>query len=169
LKKGETLNNKNKFQKQDIILSFRKEEFDSFVLEYAEVMRLISYEDDNKKSHTTTQHGYIILRLACPIKTIIKNDFITLSKFVAILQSFLKGLIPTKEEIYLTTGVHIRRREYNKQQYLEILSIQYPNDYDPIKGPEKTKVEKEVLAMVDKIEAQHLLIYLNKIISKILL
>ncbi len=167
MKKGETLNNKNKFQKQDTILSFRKEEFDSFVLEYAEVMRLISYKDDNQKDHITTQHGYIILSLACSIKTIIKNDFMTLSKFVAVLQSFLKGLIPSKEEIYLTEGVHIRRREYNKQQYLEILSIQY--DFDPIEGPEKTKVEKEVIATVDKIEAQHLLIYLNKIISKILL
>ncbi|MEM4134722.1 MAG: hypothetical protein QXV73_05940 [Candidatus Micrarchaeia archaeon] len=162
------MNNKNKFQKQDIILSVRKEEFDSFVLEYAEVMTLISYKDENHRDHITTQYGYKFIKLECsPTIIIWGNDFMTLSKFVAILQSFLKGLIPTKEEIYLTEGVHIRRREYNKQQYLEILSIQY--DYDPIEGPEKTKVEKQVIARIDKIETQQLLIYLNKIISKILL
>jgi|GEM_PF-1635315 hypothetical protein len=158
------------FEKNIIFLKSHEKLIGNFKLKYSENLIVIDFKDKDNRLRMNIQYGFVLTGLYYDYgftRRLIK-DFEGLTLFLAILQAFLKNQIATKEEISLNDELlllenTIRRAEYSKQQVLEIIS--YDHEFNKGKPP---VYSKDVIGTINKIEAQRLVIYLNKFLSKAL-
>jgi len=133
---------------------------DKFKILFKEKLIVVNFRDYFGNYRMLMQNGYEFISLSYDMKTLI-NDFESLTLFVSTLQAFIKNQIVTFEKMTISDTLKIRKAKH-EDYVLELI-------YYPEKMKELKVGNYEVITAINKIKIQQLLIYLTKIISKIIL